>query len=58
MSVTEVRGTSGFQIPAKIIFAQEPKKRKYKTAEIALDYLLKTYENFLKYPMNTISICF
>ena len=47
MTVTEVRITPGFRISAKIIFAQGPKKWEYDNFEIALYFLIKTYENVL-----------
>ncbi len=47
MKPTEIRVTSGFQIPCDIIFAQGVKVWDCKTYDEALSLFIKTYENLL-----------
>ncbi len=48
MKPTEVRVTPGFALPCNIIFAQGPKLYDFEDFQVALNLLLKTYENILQ----------
>ncbi len=49
MKVGEIRVTKGFNIPCDILFVQGPKRYDYNTLEEALDKLVLTYKNLLKF---------